>query len=51
MSVSPFIQSGHTHAPDGEKKKNQRCCIPQVPFGRPLNRYPDPIPTKVATIL
>ena len=21
MSVSAFIQSGHTHAPDGEKKK------------------------------
>ena len=48
INVSPFIQSEHTHAPDGEKKK---CCIPEVPFGSPLNRHPHSIPTKVTTIL
>ena len=48
--ISIYTKWAHT-CTRWRKKKNQRCCIPQVPFGRPLNRYPDPIPTKVATIL
>lgn len=35
MSVSPFIQSEHTHAPDGGKKKS-KMLHSRSPFGRPL---------------
>ena len=37
MSVSPFIQSEHTHPPDGEKKKKKSKMLHfRSPFGGPL---------------
>lgn len=36
MSVSPFIQSEHTHPPDGEKKKKSKMLHFRSPFGGPL---------------
>ena len=49
MSISPFIQSEYTHAPD--RKKNRDVAFQESIFGHPLNHYPDPIPTKVTTTL
>lgn len=47
MSVSPFIQSEHTHAPDGGKKKKcPKCCIPEVLLGVLLNDIQIPFPQR-----
>ena len=46
MSVSPFIQSEHTHPPDGEKKKSKKCCISEVLLGVLLNDIQIPFPQR-----
>ena len=48
--ISIYKADTHMHQME-EKKKNQRYCIPEGPFGCALNRYPDPIPTKVTAVL